>query len=209
MITPNGRFSVNTRLCLSLSDFHPESWNPLWSVSSIVSGVRSFLVENEPTYGSITTSDAQRVQFARDSHAFNRRNAIFAQLFPHLMQPKTATAPAPTSSSAKGAWLLLPTSTQRPLFNLLPFPLSFLCRRENTCSWLCHRNRIFCHSNCCRSGGRNATCSRCCSCHSHYRNRPRTCNCQGMWVVCGAAAPCSRAFCDRMSSPSSPCAASA
>ena len=29
MITPNGRFAVNTRLCVSMSDFHPETWNPV------------------------------------------------------------------------------------------------------------------------------------------------------------------------------------
>jgi ubiquitin-conjugating enzyme E2 J2 len=29
MITPNGRFKCCTPLCLSMSDFHPESWNPL------------------------------------------------------------------------------------------------------------------------------------------------------------------------------------
>ena len=29
MTTPNGRFKPNTRLCLSMSDFHPETWNPL------------------------------------------------------------------------------------------------------------------------------------------------------------------------------------
>ena len=26
MLTPNGRFSTNTRLCLSMSDYHPETW---------------------------------------------------------------------------------------------------------------------------------------------------------------------------------------
>ena len=26
MNTPNGRFKTNTRLCLSMSDFHPETW---------------------------------------------------------------------------------------------------------------------------------------------------------------------------------------
>ncbi|CAL2052376.1 unnamed protein product [Caenorhabditis brenneri] len=26
-ITQNGRFATNTRLCLSISDYHPESWN--------------------------------------------------------------------------------------------------------------------------------------------------------------------------------------
>lgn len=29
MLTPNGRFKPHTRLCLSMSDFHPETWNPL------------------------------------------------------------------------------------------------------------------------------------------------------------------------------------
>lgn len=29
MFTPNGRFKTCTRLCLSMSDFHPESWNPM------------------------------------------------------------------------------------------------------------------------------------------------------------------------------------
>ena len=44
MLTPNGRFEVNQRICLSMSDFHPESWNPLWSVGSILIGLYSFMV---------------------------------------------------------------------------------------------------------------------------------------------------------------------
>ena len=42
MYTPSGRFETNVRICLSMSDFHPESWNPMWSVSSILSGLLSF-----------------------------------------------------------------------------------------------------------------------------------------------------------------------
>jgi ubiquitin-conjugating enzyme E2 J2 len=30
MITPNGRFEVNQRLCFSMSDYHPESWCAAW-----------------------------------------------------------------------------------------------------------------------------------------------------------------------------------
>jgi len=56
MITPNGRFKTNTRLCLSISDFHPESWNPMWSVSSILTGLLSFMLEDQKTHGSIETS---------------------------------------------------------------------------------------------------------------------------------------------------------
>lgn len=45
MITPNGRFKTNTRLCLSISDFHPDTWNPAWSVSTILTGLLSFMVK--------------------------------------------------------------------------------------------------------------------------------------------------------------------
>ncbi len=44
MITPNGRFKTNTRLCLSISDFHPDTWNPAWSVATILTGLLSFMV---------------------------------------------------------------------------------------------------------------------------------------------------------------------
>ena len=45
MHTPSGRFMSGTRLCLSMSDYHPESWNPLWSVASILQGLMSFMAE--------------------------------------------------------------------------------------------------------------------------------------------------------------------
>ncbi|KAG8380222.1 hypothetical protein BUALT_Bualt07G0170900 [Buddleja alternifolia] len=44
MTTPNGRFMTQKKICLSMSDFHPESWNPIWSVSSILTGLLSFMV---------------------------------------------------------------------------------------------------------------------------------------------------------------------
>ena len=44
MMTPNGRFQTNTRLCLSISDFHPDTWNPAWSVATILTGLLSFMV---------------------------------------------------------------------------------------------------------------------------------------------------------------------
>ncbi|KAL1503561.1 hypothetical protein AB1Y20_012039 [Prymnesium parvum] len=85
MLTPNGRFNTNTRLCLSMSDFHPETWVPAWSVASILNGVMSFMLESTPTVGSIETSLAERKRLARASHAWNRKGAIFCELFPHLV----------------------------------------------------------------------------------------------------------------------------
>lgn len=56
MITPSGRFKPNTRLCLSMSDFHPESWNPMWSVSTILMGLQvrmPFAVNLRPISGAL------------------------------------------------------------------------------------------------------------------------------------------------------------
>jgi len=84
MLTPSGRFKPNRRLCLSMSDFHPESWNPMWSVSTILTGLYSFMIERASTLGSIDTSDAVKRKLAAESLEFNVRDSTFCKLFPEL-----------------------------------------------------------------------------------------------------------------------------
>uniref|UniRef100_A0A0K2U129 Ubiquitin conjugating enzyme E2, J2like [Tribolium castaneum] n=1 Tax=Lepeophtheirus salmonis TaxID=72036 RepID=A0A0K2U129_LEPSM len=67
MITPNGRFITQQRLCLSISDFHPDMWNPSWTLGSILNGLLSFMLESSPTTGSIETPVA------------TKRNVIFME----------------------------------------------------------------------------------------------------------------------------------
>ncbi|KAK9814441.1 hypothetical protein WJX72_005955 [[Myrmecia] bisecta] len=86
MLTPNGRFETNTRLCLSMSDFHPESWSPLWTVASVLTGLLSFMLEDTSTTGSIQTTEAEKQEFARRSLEWNLRNAQFRAMFPELQQ---------------------------------------------------------------------------------------------------------------------------
>jgi ubiquitin-conjugating enzyme E2 J2 len=78
MITPSGRFKTNTRLCLSMSDFHPETW--------YITSTISFMLENARTYGSIESDDDTRRKLAAESLAFNVRDAQFNTLFPHYRQ---------------------------------------------------------------------------------------------------------------------------
>lgn len=85
MITPNGRFKCNTRLCLSISDFHPDTWNPAWSVSTILTGLLSFMLEKNPTLGSIQSSDYEKRQLASRSLEFNLKDPIFIELFPDVV----------------------------------------------------------------------------------------------------------------------------
>eukprot|EP00090_Calanus_glacialis_P036751 TRINITY_DN6281_c0_g1_i1.p1 TRINITY_DN6281_c0_g1~~TRINITY_DN6281_c0_g1_i1.p1 ORF type:complete len:225 (-),score=46.12 TRINITY_DN6281_c0_g1_i1:185-859(-) len=84
MTTPNGRFKTDTRLCLSISDYHPDTWNPAWSVSTILTGLLSFMLERSPTLGSIETSDWDKKQFAYRSLEFNLKSRVFCDLFPEL-----------------------------------------------------------------------------------------------------------------------------
>ena len=47
-------------------------------------GLTSFMNENTPTYGSITTSVPERIAYAKKSKRFNLRNPKFCELFEEL-----------------------------------------------------------------------------------------------------------------------------
>ncbi|KAL2919176.1 Ubiquitin-conjugating enzyme E2 6 [Polyrhizophydium stewartii] len=72
-----GRFETNFRLCLSMSDYHPNTWNPAWSVSTILTGMLSFMLEDEPTTGSIVTTPAEKRLLAKKSRQWNSANQTF------------------------------------------------------------------------------------------------------------------------------------
>jgi len=86
MITPSGRFACNRRLCLSMSDYHPETWNPLWSVASILNGLLSFMLDKTPTLGSVETSDSEKRTLAGRSMDYNVKDPTFRKLFPTLVR---------------------------------------------------------------------------------------------------------------------------
>ena len=71
MHTPSGRFQPSTRLCLSISDFHPKSFNPAWEVSTILIGLMSFMTSEEMTTGSLAASEAERKWYAARSRWWN------------------------------------------------------------------------------------------------------------------------------------------
>ena len=76
LYTDNGKFRTFKQqpdgICLSISDFHQESWNPAWKVSQIVMGLVSFWLEDEYTYGSIESYDFD------DEYTLEERSIQFA-----------------------------------------------------------------------------------------------------------------------------------
>lgn len=66
------------------SDFHPDTWNPAWSVGTILTGLLSFMLESTPTLGSTETSVYERKEYAKKSLSFNLKNDTFRELFPDI-----------------------------------------------------------------------------------------------------------------------------
>lgn len=108
MCTPSGRFDINTRLCLSMSDFHEESWNPAWSVATIITGLLSFMTGNEITTGSINTAESTKRDLAKKSKYYNTySNPVFKEIFPDIyekniidLQTKSGQVEAQSSSAS-------------------------------------------------------------------------------------------------------------
>ena len=93
MMTPSGRLETGKRLCLSMIDFHPESWNPAWSVETILVGLLSFFISDEKGYGSVRSSEEQRKLLAEKSWETNAESAVFQSLFPDFLRAPETVAP--------------------------------------------------------------------------------------------------------------------
>lgn len=67
LLTPNGRFEVNTKICLSASNYHPELWQPAWGIRTILEALRSFFpTPAEGALGSLDWPSHVRKQIAKE-----------------------------------------------------------------------------------------------------------------------------------------------
>ena len=82
--TPNGRFKCNTRLCLSISDFHPDTWNPAWSVSTILTGLLSFMVSLPSRY-SLTLTCFRLIEILKNLTCFRKKKNDVRTMFVDLV----------------------------------------------------------------------------------------------------------------------------
>jgi len=81
MITPSGRFHLNSAICTTFSSYHPEKWQPSWGVPTIILGLLSFWHEDGGGIGKIYSTDKEKKYFAKKSMEFNRKNHMFMKLF--------------------------------------------------------------------------------------------------------------------------------
>ncbi|GAB1225969.1 hypothetical protein ENUP19_0271G0001 [Entamoeba nuttalli] len=82
MFTPSGRFKPNQKICISISNFHPETWSPSYNVFSVLMGLLSFMTGTDCGVGSFNDSDSKKRQYAKDSIRWNQGFKLFQDVFP-------------------------------------------------------------------------------------------------------------------------------
>ncbi|ORY06724.1 UBC-like protein [Basidiobolus meristosporus CBS 931.73] len=68
LLTPNGRFEVNKKICLSITGYHPEFWQPVWGIRLALLALISFMpTHGEGAIGALDCSDEDRRIIAKKS----------------------------------------------------------------------------------------------------------------------------------------------
>lgn len=70
-LTPSGRFEVNKKICLSISAYHPESWQPSWTLRLMMKAIISFMpTPGEGAIAAIDAPDSVRRDLAQRSRTW-------------------------------------------------------------------------------------------------------------------------------------------
>ena len=68
MLTPNGRFELNKKICLSFTGYHPEYWQPAWGIRTVLMALIGFFpTKGEGAVGALDYSDSERKHLAKIS----------------------------------------------------------------------------------------------------------------------------------------------
>ena len=95
LLTENGRWEVGKKICLSISAYHPEEWQPAWGVRTILEAIIAFMpTDGNGAIGAVDFDDAERRRLARLSQSYAHAN------MPMIPPLRAAAASSPDSSAA-------------------------------------------------------------------------------------------------------------
>jgi len=71
LLTPNGRWEVGKKICLSNTNYHPDLWQPAWGIRTIVEALRShFPIPGDGAIGALDWPSELRRRLAKESLDF-------------------------------------------------------------------------------------------------------------------------------------------
>ncbi|CAJ0587075.1 unnamed protein product, partial [Mesorhabditis spiculigera] len=69
--TPNGRWELNKKVCLSISGYHPETWLPSWSIRTALHALVGFMAtDSGGAIGALDYPPAERKRLAKASETW-------------------------------------------------------------------------------------------------------------------------------------------
>ncbi|XP_002128965.2 ubiquitin-conjugating enzyme E2 J1-like [Ciona intestinalis] len=72
LLNANGRFELNKKICLSISGYHPESWQPSWSIRTAILAIIGFMpTKGEGAIGALDYTAEERKILARRSKSYS------------------------------------------------------------------------------------------------------------------------------------------
>lgn len=75
MLTPNGRFEINKKICLTNSGYHQENWTSAWNMKNMLLGFISIMADDSTTgLSHIKMSAEERKKLAAESGDYNLKN---------------------------------------------------------------------------------------------------------------------------------------
>ena len=75
MLTPNGRYHINKKICLSNSSFHMGEWSSTWNIKTILIAFYSvFIDDTEDGISHIHQTSSERIKLANESKEYNIKN---------------------------------------------------------------------------------------------------------------------------------------
>lgn len=99
MLTPNGRFTVGTKICMSNTGYHSDEWSAMWNIRAILTGFLSIMLDDkEHGISHIHSSKEERISFAKQSVEFNKKNYPDVTVRFHMFVDKEGN---PTNSASK------------------------------------------------------------------------------------------------------------
>ena len=70
-LNENGRYKINTKICMTITSYHKEAWTPAWTLRTMMEAVNAYFILEDNGIGSIKESDAIRREKAQKSRAYS------------------------------------------------------------------------------------------------------------------------------------------
>ncbi|CAG9770951.1 unnamed protein product [Ceutorhynchus assimilis] len=99
LLTPNGRFEINKKICLSISGYHPETWQPSWSIRTALLALIAFMpTKGVGTIGSLDYTPEERQVLAKKSKSWEC--VTCGKIAEKLLSAEAASSPALTKEES-------------------------------------------------------------------------------------------------------------